>query len=482
MKRFLAIAFVLLHSLLSGAQPDSARMAALDSRLEEYFALLDLQDVNVKIEECDTLISSAGDSSVRRHIALKAYRHYLDSKLMGDEAVAVHLADRWFIPGKIRMEGMTDLMNARIFAEFNRSSLIGMRSPEATFLDPQGDSVTLGGPSDSLSIYFFYDTDCAKCKLESLALKSLLEKKNYPARLCAIYTGTDSEAWADWCRNRFTIDADRVSVLNLWDPEVSSDYQRKYAVLGTPQIFLVSRDGTILGRRLDTEALGVLLETVLDRECHEYGNPRAFSLLDNIFLSWGDSLSPAHVSAVAQMIATKTLQKKDTLGYKNLAGDLLYYLATRREEPLREGTAPFIEDCILSRPEIWNTPDDSLRVVGLARMNADLLARTPVGSRLPKMPIKGWGKIRRRGGFIFFHAQGCPVCREEMEEADRNGLRYLAVDVDGTGQENPALRDRLLQTFDLLSMPMIIQVDKRGAVRRRYISMFNNFVFSDNKK
>ncbi|MGN0201919.1 MAG: hypothetical protein ACI399_03325 [Candidatus Cryptobacteroides sp.] len=479
MKRFLAIALLLLQLPLLRAQTDSLRMAALDSRLDEYFALLETQDVQVKIEECDTLISCASDSSIRRHIALRAYGHYLDSKLMGDEAVAVHLADRWFIPGIIRMDSAVDLVNARIFADFNRSSLIGRKAPRATFAGPQGDSVTVGGSSDSLSVFFFYDTDCAKCKFESLMLKKLLEKKNYPLRLVAIYTGCNPDSWAEWRQNRFSLNAGRTSVVNLWDPEVSSDYQKKYGVLSTPQMFLVSRDGTILGRRLDTESLEVLLESVLDRECHEYGGPRAGALLDGIFLSYGDSLRPGHVVEVAEMIRRSTLQEKDTLAYKNLTGDLLYYLSSRREEALREGSAIFIDEYILSQPEIWNCADDSLRVVGLAALNSELLSRTPVGSRLPSLPIKGWGRIRRRGGLIVFHSRGCPVCREELEAAERLGLDCLAVDVDETGEKNPELLNRLLDTFDLMSMPMIIRVGRRGEVTRRYVSLLNNFVFSD---
>ena len=179
------------------------------------------------------------------------------------------------------------------------------------------------------------------------------------------------------------------------------------------------------------------------------------------------------------MIAGRTLQAKDTLGYKNLVGDLLYYLTSKREEPLREGTSGFIDEYILSRPEIWNTEDDTLRVVGLARLNAGLLSRTPVGSRLPSMPLKGWGKLRRKGGLLIFHTHGCPVCREEMAAADSLGLDYLAVDVDEIGQRNPELQERLLDTFDLLSMPMIIEVGRRGKVLRRYVSMANYFVFSD---
>ena len=66
-----------------------------------------------------------------------------------------------------------------------------------------------------------------------------------------------------------------------------------------------------------------------------------------------------------------------------------------------------------------------------------------------------------------------------MAAADSLGLDYLAVDVDEIGQRNPELQERLLDTFDLLSMPMIIEVGRRGKVLRRYVSMANYFVFSD---
>ena len=76
------------------AQVDSTRLAELDKRLDKYFQILEPENVDVKSRECDLLIDSAKDSLLRQHIALKAYEHYLNSTLMGDEGVAVHLTDR----------------------------------------------------------------------------------------------------------------------------------------------------------------------------------------------------------------------------------------------------------------------------------------------------------------------------------------------------------------------------------------------------
>jgi hypothetical protein len=44
---------------------------------------------------------------------------------MGAEAVAIHVLDKWFIDGPVRMYDDVDLLHARIFADFNRQSLIG---------------------------------------------------------------------------------------------------------------------------------------------------------------------------------------------------------------------------------------------------------------------------------------------------------------------------------------------------------------------
>ena len=107
------------------AQVDSTRLAELDKRLDKYFQILEPENVDVKSRECDLLIDSAKDSLLRQHIALKAYEHYLNSTLMGDEGVAVHLTDTWFASGRVSMGGEEVLFNARIFADFNRQSLLG---------------------------------------------------------------------------------------------------------------------------------------------------------------------------------------------------------------------------------------------------------------------------------------------------------------------------------------------------------------------
>ena len=514
---FICLAFWLAGAGRCGAQVDSTRLAELDGRLEEYFRVLEGERIEVKNQECDLLIDSAKDSALRRHIALKIYDHYLESPVMGDEAVAIHLTDTWFAPGLIDMGGEDVLLNAKIYADFNRQSLLGMKAPSLRMETPEGDSVLVGGMSECYRLLFFYDTDCPKCKLETVSLRLKLNSKNWPIDFYAIYTGTDAAKWKDWRESKFEVLADRTDVIHLWDPEISSDYQMKYGVIQTPRMFLLDRSGTIIGRGLDTNALEQLLGIVLSDLSYEYGGEASKTFIDNLFASYPDPISPvgepvepyraknhgkhtgrpvvrqAHQPAdtrildIAKALESRTLAKGDTASFKHLEGDLLYWLTSRRDEACKEGTIPFVNEYILSRPGIWNTADDTLKVVGLAKMMKDLLSRTPVGSRLPSakglvreagdgssvpsaFDTKAWDRLRKKGGYIVFHAAGCPVCASELAAADSLGLSTLEVNVDEILMSDQGLGKVFLDTFDLSSMPLILEVSRRGVISRRYVS------------
>lgn len=578
------------------AQVDSTRLAELDKRLDKYFQILEPESVDVKSRECDLLIDSAKDSLLRQHIALKAYDHYLNSTLMGDEGVAVHLTDAWFAPGLVSMGGEEVLFNAKIFADFNRQSLLGKPAPSFAMESFEGDSVSFGGRSEHYRVLLFYDTDCAKCKLELMRLRPLLDSRNWPVDLYAVYTGGDKESWGRWLSERMNINAPRTRIFNLWNPEITSDYQMKYGVLQTPRMFLIDKEGTIIGRGLDSDALERLLDIALPGFVdYEYGSAASAALMDELFASYDDtdrspSLPKRHhrqpgwfdkthqppkrpgitrILSMAKALEDRTLSKADTLSFKHLEGDLLYWLTSRRDEPSKEGALPFkhlegdllywltsrrdelskegalpfINEYILSRPGIWNTQDDTLKVVGLARMMKDLLSRTPVGSKLPKAKdlisksssaesqsnttvwpdriqeqdevnnrnqasdrsleqvdvsdkahgdhtliqprndanalflrdwTRKWNRLRRKGGYIVFHTEGCPVCKAELSAADSLGLRTLDVNVDEIMVTNPALAKSLLDTFDLSSMPLILQVGRHGIILRRYLSFIQD--------
>lgn len=461
----------------------------LRQKLDAYFTALAGEPADVQSAECDFLISSCQDSLVRQFVTLHIYDHYLRSKIMGDDAVAVHIVDQWLAPGMVQMHSDGDLMNAKVFAEFNRRSLIGAQAPVLQLKDPSGETVRM--PSEGVySILFFYDTSCSTCRQETVRLKQLVASGTYPAEVFAVYVGDDAAAWSSY-RENFP------GVTHLWDPQLDSDWQRQYGVLQTPRMLLVSPSGEILGRGLDTPALQILLDRSLSREEYVYGEASQMARLDQLFASYGDSLSTEDVLEVADYLAARTFGEGDLDAFKQVTGDLLYYLSSHPTEAFRGAVQPFVERFI-QVPDVWTSPADTAQVLSLADMLTELGSRTPVGSALPDLTVHGvlrrrpclfvrgskegafrLARFKGKPGYVVFYSQGCSSCKETLEAVEalvkgNRKARVLLVDMDALLTDYPAEATAVLDGFDLSSLPFVLETDKDGVVTRRYVDLRKN--------
>ena len=489
MKRLFTIllAYVGLSFTSNAQQLDSLKRASLDAKLEEYVAAIEPAGPDAQMEECDFLIESCSDSLVKQYVALRLYDHYFSSKIMGAESVAIHILDRWFFTGEVKMPNDVDLLNARVYADFNRSSLLGAQAPRLDVRNMAGGSETLyDAPSKRYSVLYFYDTGCARCKIETIKLRSLLETEEYPIDLYAFYTGDNEDAWREYVGERFVLDAEGVNVVHLWDPEIDSDFQRKYGVLQTPKMFLIRPDGRIAGRELDADALGQILSSLFADVKLTYGGKEAMDLFARMFQ--GGPSSPEEVQGVSDMIAGATLEKGDTLMFRQLAGDLLYYLASETGRGAKEGLAYHIDKYILDDTgDVWMTTDDTLKVVGYARIVEDLLSKAAPGTRIKRVRVPGvlltksgekekvkdLAKIGAKNNIVIFHTDGCNICKAEIAaaralvKADRRSRVFL-VNIDQVLADNPSLAAKLFDSFDLSSLPYILFTDKKGIIQSRY--------------
>lgn len=494
MKSGLLTITVSLTALLSmplsaSAQLDTAVSNALGAKLDEYMLIIGIEPAEVKCEETDFLISSCTDSLVRQFTALRLYSHFMESKLMGDESVAIHIFDKWFSDGKVKMKSESDFMGARIFAEFNRQSLIGKKAPELYLENDSGAYVSLFGKgswNDRPSILFFYDSGCATCKMESIMLRSLLNGTEYPVNLYAIYTQQSGENMERFKTEYLDIRNPQVNVEYLWDPMSVSDFQMKYGILQTPGIFLISRDGTVIGRKLDVMALGRLMEIYC--KPYEYGSRESSAFYDEVFASYGGHPRSDDVKGLCDAIAGKTLGQKDTLRFKQMAGDLMYWLGASRGEGIKCGLEYLIDRYIAGEPAIWTTGEDSLKVLSYSEILRDLLAKAPAGERLPAVEVSGIMKIRGkernktvrldrlRNATVVFHTEGCPVCEAELAAADSLSKadmreKFFLTDIDEVMNTDPDTAFLLFEKFDLTVMPYITETDRKGRVTRKYMSL-----------
>ena len=488
---------------------DSARLSEISGKVKEYLTRIETEPADLQKREADFLIETCSDSLVRQAVALNIYDFYLKSKIMGTEAVAVHMCDKWFIPGKIKMHSDIDLMNARIYAEFNRSSLIGMQAPELELLDSLGNSVTLFpstekhpetifSPTETgrYSILFCYSTDCPRCLAESIMLGNILENSDFNADLYAINTGRNRNEWIEYVRNHMNINSEYAGIYHLWDPHTSSGFQIKYGIMQTPGLFLVNPEGTITGRRLDAISLEKLLQTALTQVSTEYGSDESREFYDKVFAPYGDSLECKDIISIAEYIEKTSLERGNTMLFKQMEGDLLYYLAGKKEKAYKCGLEYVIKNGILGK-DIWTSPDDSMKVRDFALIMQELLDRCRPGAEIHDVKVpatllkKGRGdSIKEKEGkfhlssfggkkrIIIFYTEGCETCKAEREAARKllagkpsEKTSILEVNMDLMFSSYPDIAQELFDCFDLIALPFIVETDSKGIVTDRYISL-----------
>lgn len=481
MRRFLLAAAALFAALTLRAQ--DGRYDALGAKLEEYFAALAGEPLSVQNAECDFLIESCRDSLVRQFVALKIYDHYLNSKIMGDDGVAVHIADTWFLSGKVPMHSDLDLLDARVFAEFNRQAQIGSSAPLLFVEDETGEKVAIPGKGEYTVLYFF-DTSCSTCRLETPRLSRFLKDTSFPLKAVAFYTGDDMEEWETYRASSLDVPG----MVHVWDPEMESDYQRKYGVLQTPRMYLVDPSGTVVGRGLDTPALALLLDRISGTGSYVYGTREGMALYEKVFAGY-DALAPRDILDVADYVAGRTYGEGDVESFKHMEGDLLYFLSSRTGETYKEGTRLVIDKYIVGLPDVWTTAEDTSRVVSMALLMKELLERTPVGSTVPDLKVPGerlrrpclFRKASRKGDFrirkneyVVFYSPGCSRCVETLAAARALAdakARVLLVDMDALMADYPETARLLLDTFDLSVLPYVIRLGPGGVVRNRYVEL-----------
>jgi thiol-disulfide isomerase/thioredoxin len=335
------------------------------------------------------------------------------------------------------------------------------------------------------TVLYFYDTSCSSCRIETPRLCNFLKEMDFPMKVIAFYTGDKEDEWARYRASSL----DAPGMVHAWDPDLESDFQRKYGVLQTPRMFLIAPDGTVVGRGLDTPALRMLTEKYAGKEGYVYGTREGTELYEKVFAGYGEDLKPEDVLDVAAYVAERTYGEGDKESYKHMEGDLLYWLSSQRGETYKEGTRLFIDKYLLNVPDIWDQDEDVSQVMSMALMMKELLERTPVGSTVPDLKVHGtllrkpclFRKASKEGVFplrkadyLVFYTNGCGRCEETLAAARAlvdNKAKVLLVNMDTLLETYPDEAHLLLDTFDLSGLPYVIQLGAGGVIAHRYVEL-----------
>ena len=262
-----------IRSVLPLEDPRVLYTNFVKSSVESYLKSLERNSTEALTFIAEDLVQSA-HSTLKPYIALQIFNLFKEAEIMGQEAVAVEIAKRYLLndeSGSIEeMLGYETYFGIMAFVQMNEHSLIGMQAPQIELPDSLGclHSIPECGEgadeaSPFLQLFYFYTSNCSSCRATTPLLAELLQRySGIPIKIYAIFTGSSRGEWMSECAKFSLIKNPLVERIDLWDPEVESNFPLLYGVISTPQMLLTTDKGIIVGRRLTPKSLEQLLEAI----------------------------------------------------------------------------------------------------------------------------------------------------------------------------------------------------------------------------
>lgn len=402
------------------------------------------------IRRADTFIQSGKTKEETAVIAWYAYNYYRSSKIMGYEEIAIYIADNYFLNGAYQCPVDGGYMAMKLFADYTRSSLVRMPAPIIYLQGPRGDTVSTATTGwEDYSVLYFYDDECPTCKKQTPALLEYLQSANGMNFLVTmVFTGDDLDRWNSFIRKtagQYTM-PECVRIRHAWDPEITSDYVRKYGVVSTPQLFLVNRTGTIIGRGLTAAALAEVVRLEESRPTSRT------ALYENIFSPVAETEDSTDVTKIVDMFFNDTKDSPEL--FNEIFFSLYQYLKSSPYYIFQKGAMYIADKYILGMPSMWeNVTFISSGVSSGSRIRAGyatvddfmedtrtaigMFYRNPLGKPVSDLALRT-EKNRKMNIYsidagytvLYFYTLDCGLCSAVTEEMHRLSDKYADKDIE----------------------------------------------------
>jgi len=203
------------------------------------------------ISELDGILSTVKDDDVAFRFWLVSFTNeYQNPKLMGQDAVLVHLLEKYYLTSQADWITEESLEKMKEEVAFLKPNLIGQQAPALNLLDTAQTPVNALTLDSEYLVLFFYDPDCGHCRKKTPVLRdSYYDLRDLGAEVVAVCTVTDQDKWKSYIKEN------ELDWVNLADPFFGSNFRAEYNVRSTPQVYVLDGERKIVAKKLDVEQL-----------------------------------------------------------------------------------------------------------------------------------------------------------------------------------------------------------------------------------
>ena len=244
------------------------------NKMDTYLNKLTIQDPDSIKKSADVLVKlSRQNKDIFEYVVSYITSTYERSKIMGMDAVFVHMVENYYMTGEVDWVDEKQLKKIEERAEKIAPNLIGRPAPPFInqlgypFMKNENDEIKrLYDINSKYTLLIFYSPDCGHCKkvvpkvkivIDSLCSKPSLQNlkhKQIDISVYAVQTEFDKQAWIDLIKD-FKLE-NWTNVCDIQtdpdgNPAASSNWRDEYDIYSTPVIYLLDKNKKILAKRID---------------------------------------------------------------------------------------------------------------------------------------------------------------------------------------------------------------------------------------
>ena len=226
-------------------------------KVEKYFRDIVVPSPDSIIRDADYLLLLSRTSPEMYKFLLNWLTdEYIYPKYMGQDAVFVHLFERYHSKGVSNWLNEKQLTTISNRAYMLMANLIGEKAADLEMVDENGKPLNLYDVKSAYTIVCFWDPTCSHCKEEIPKLDSIykLKWKQQGVKIYAVLTEDERPKWLQFIRDKHL--GNWINVYqtdSIKKAEAASQrpgYRQLYDVTQTPILYLLDSEKRIIAKKL----------------------------------------------------------------------------------------------------------------------------------------------------------------------------------------------------------------------------------------
>lgn len=234
------------------------RTPIFHAKLVEYFENLVYKIPDSINADADFIVKKAeADTEVFKYTVWFITYHYETSKIMGLDAVFVHMVKNYYTKEKAYWLSADGLYKIQSRAAQLDPILVGKKPRNIVLQDTSGVYQSMYDIKAKYTVLVFWEPDCGHCQKVVPKVKEFYDRmKSKGVEVYAADTETEGEKWRKFIREK------NLDFINVMDPNLRDNFRHDFDVSTTPQLFLLDKDKKIIAKKIEIDQI----EEMINRE------------------------------------------------------------------------------------------------------------------------------------------------------------------------------------------------------------------------